>query len=126
MVLTSNEVLSVIPLSGLAVVYWVRDKYMYNRQDGRWYESSRHQLTVLAVFYPLWIFFGWVLGVQTNRGHVAAAFVSTTAQHVSGHYTVIGILNDSYRMTRQQLISLFIGLVLAYVWTTYWLIVNAA
>ena len=120
---TTNEYLSVIPLGGLAIVYWLRDKYMYNRAD-RWYTFTKTQFRVLWMIYPLWIFLGWTLGLQTNRGQAAAALFTTTGQHIVGHYTIIGILNDSFSMTHQQLVSFFLGMAISYIWTIFWLIVS--
>ena len=122
--ITRSEVVSLAPLASLSLVYWLRDKYMYNRAGGRWYTSTATQKKVLLFVWPVWLFLGWTLGLQTNRGHVAAALFTTAGQHVAGHYTVIGVLNDSFNMTRQQLISFFLGLVLALIWTAYWLVVT--
>lgn len=124
MAIANNEYLSLVPLGGLAIAYWMRDKYLYNRNKGKWYSYSQTQLRVLWMVWPFWIFLGWTLGMQTSRGQVLSAFVTTTGQHVVGHYTVIGVLNDSFFMTHQQLVSFVIGLVIAYIWTTFWLIIT--
>ena len=126
MPLTTNEYVSIIPLGGLAVVYWLRDKYMYNRANNTWYSSTSPQLKVLLIGSPLWIFLGWSLGLQTNRVQIPAAFLTTIGQHIVGHYSVIGILNDSFCMTRQQLVSLFLGLGISCIWTTFWLVVSSS
>lgn len=126
MQVTTKEYLSLIPLGGLAIVYWVRDKFLFNRADGKWYHFSATQVRVLWMLYPLWIFLGWTLGMQTNRGQVFASFLTTTGQHIVGHYTVIGVLNDSFCMTRQQAISFALGLLISYIWTTFWLVISAS
>jgi hypothetical protein len=122
--ITTNEWTSLAPLGGLALVYWMRDKYIYNRAKGKWYSSTATQRQVLWFIWPVWIFLGWTLGLQTNRSQIGAAFLTTTGQHIAGHYTVIGILNDSFYMTKQQLVSFFLGLLISYIWTTFWLTVT--
>ena len=122
--LTTNEWSSLAPLGGLALVYWIRDKYIYNRAKGRWYSSTATQRQVLWFIWPIWIFLGWALGLQTNRSQIGAAFLTTTGQHIAGHYTVIGILNDSFYMTKQQAVSFFLGLLISFIWTTFWLTVT--
>lgn len=124
MPLTTNEYVSLVPLGGLAIVYWLRDKYMYNRAEHSWHSSTPVQLKVLLIGSPLWVFLGWTLGLQTNRVHIPAALLTTVGQHIVGHYSVIGILNDSFYMTYQQLVSLFLGIGISCIWTTFWLIVS--
>jgi hypothetical protein len=124
--LTSKEWISLGPLGGLALVYWIRDKYIYNRANGKWYSSTRTQRHVLWFIWPVWIFLGWTLGLQTNRAQVGAALLTTTGQHIAGHYTVIGILNDSFNMTKQQLVSFFLGLLISFIWTSFWLTVTSS
>lgn len=119
---TRNEMLSLVPMTTLAIVYWIRDKYIFNRSTGRWYVSTRTQKKVLFGLWPLWTFLGWSLGLQTNRNDFAMAFLTTTGQHIVGHFTVVGILNDSFRQTRQQLVGFFLGLAISYIWTFFWLI----
>ena len=85
MPLTTNEYVSLAPLGGLAVVYWLRDKYMYNRANNSWYSSTSVQLKVLLIGSPIWIFLGWTLGLQTNRVQIPGAFLTTIGQHIVGH-----------------------------------------
>lgn len=120
---TEIEVLTLIPLTLIAVVYWVRDKYRYNRAGEKWYHITKPQTYVMFI-YPIWIFFGWLLGLQTKRGQIVFAFVSTLGQNIVGYYTVIGVLNDSFRITKQQLVSFFLGLFIAFLSTTFWVILN--
>jgi len=120
---TPIEFITLVPLIALSIVYWVRDKYRYNRAGEKWYNITRSQAYVLLL-YPLWIFFGWLLGLQTKRGHVAIAFVSTLGQNIVGYYTVIGVLNDSFRITQQQFVSFFLGLFIAFLSTSFWVILN--
>lgn len=123
MPISHTEYLSLVPLSALAAIYWLRDRYLFNRAP-RWHRSTIVQRQVLLLIYPAWVLFGWILGLQTGRQQVLPALLSSTAQHLSGHYTVVGILNDSFRMTRQQVIGFAFGLLISYVWTAFWLLVS--
>ena len=120
---TYVEFITLVPLTAISIVYWVRDKYRYNRAGEKWYNVTQAQTYVLLI-YPLWIYFGWLLGLQTKRGHVVFAFVSTLGQNRVGYYTVIGVLNDSFRITKQQLVSFFLGLFIAFLSTSFWVILN--
>ena len=114
-----QEMLALIPLSSLALVYWIRDQYLYNK--------SRHicvftdtQLKVLAL-YPLWVFSEFAKGVQmSNRSYIV--FVTTLSSFALGHYTTVAIVNDSFYMSRQQVYSMFWGVLIAYTWTIYGLL----
>lgn len=121
--ITNDDYLSLAPIFGISLLYWLRDRYLYNRADGGWRQFSHTQLYVLAFAYPSWIFLTWTLGMQTSRSQVGAAFITTTGLNVVGHYTVIGILNDSFRMTRQQFVGLLLGLLIQYTWTGFYLII---
>ena len=122
MVIAPAEFLALAPLSLLAVVYWMRDKYLYNRVGSAWYSTTAVQRSTLFFVYPVWVFLEWSTGLQANRGEVALALFSTTGKFVIGHYTVIAVLNDSFLMTLPQFLSMGLGLVLAYVWTLYYAI----
>lgn len=124
MVIETKEILSLAPLTSIAFSLWLRDKFIYNRVRTRWFRSTATQARVLGFIWPIWIFLGWTLGMQVNRGHVGAAFLTTTGQHIAGYYSTIGILNDSFYMSRQQLYGFFIGLGLSYLWTIFWLTVT--
>ena len=120
MVISTNEYLSTIPLTILAATYWLRDKFLYNRVGESWYSMSIIQKKVLFFIYPTWIFMEWVTGLQSNRGEIGLALVSTTGKFIVGHYTIVGVLNDSFCMTRTQLYSMFLGLLLSYTWTVFY------
>ena len=115
---TEPELWSLLPLLTLSVVYWLRDVFLYNR-IAQW--SVVTQLWVILFFYPIWIFLGWLLGVQIRRGDVFSSVFTTLGQQAAGYYTVLGVLNDSFDMTGQQLASFFFGLLISTVWTAYWL-----
>lgn len=123
--ISDNEIISIAPLGALSIIYWLRDKYMFNRQTGRWYRSSRTQLYILVFAYPVWVFLSWTLGLQTSRGQVAASLITTTGKYTVGHYTIISLLNDSFVHSHQQFVSFFLGLVIAYIWTIFWLLTTA-
>ena len=79
--------------------------------------------SVVALLYPVWAFLTWMRGLQTNRGHVLISFVTTTGEYITGYYTVVGILNDSFVLTRQQALSFPLGLLIAYIWTIFSLVI---
>lgn len=119
-----TEIISLIPLLLLAIIYWIRDKYLYNRGDGTWYRFTNTQIKVILFAYPSWVFLEWTGGLQTSRTQSLLAILTTTGKHVVGHYTTIGMLNDTFRMTQQQFVSMFIGLFISYTWTVFWLIMS--
>ena len=114
-----NEWLALVPLVLLAVVYWFRDLYRYNRALGRC-TFSPMQLRVLALYLP------WVLGqfardLQVSRGDFLA-LATTLGVTIVGHYTAIGVLNESFLMSGQQIIGLGLQVVIQHGWTLYSLI----
>lgn len=117
------EFASLIPLVSVSMIYWVRDRYIYNRVS----EQARCKISktqgLVALLYPIWAFLTWMRGLQTNRGHVEAAFITTTGEYIVAYYTVVGILNDSFRLTRQQMFSFPMGLLIAYIWTVFSLVI---
>lgn len=117
----TTEYASLIPLAVVSVIYWFRDLYRYDRMS-RHCTVTRTQSTV-AFLYPIWAFLTWTRGLQTNRGHVDAAFITTTGEYIVGYYTVVGILNDSFMLTRQQALSFPLGLLIAYIWTIFSLVI---
>lgn len=114
----SDEFISLIPLVLLSIIYWFRDRYLFNRSPGVWWKATRVQTQVLVFLYPFWIFLTWTTGLQ-YRNNLTYALVSTTGSQVVGHLTSTGILNDSFLQTRQQVVSSVFGLMIAYVWTVY-------
>lgn len=110
--------LSLIPLSLLAVVYWLRDRYLFNRTPVVWWRATRVQWQVLVLLYPVWIFLTWSMTLQ-YRHHIGLAFVSSTGAQIVDHLTSTAILNDSFLQTRQQVLSSLLGLMIAYLWATH-------
>lgn len=111
-----NEFVSLVPLASLAIVYWLRDRYVYNRAPVRWYTATRVQLQVLLLVWPLWVFLQWMQYLQIRRGTTLVYFTAF-GSHIVNHYTTVGVLNDSFRQTRQQLMGFAIGLIITYGWT---------
>jgi hypothetical protein len=109
------------PLALLAGIYWMRDRYLYNRGAGA---PSRTQLLVLAL-YPVWILLEWATALQLARGDTAYVFVTTTGRTFVGYFTTIGVLNESFRVTAQQLRGLALGLLVSYVWALFSVLVFA-
>ena len=116
---SNEELFALIPLSGLALVYWIRDQYLYNKSKNICLFSDT-QLKVL-ILYPFWVFSEFAKGVQTSEGNYTV-LMSTLSSFILGHYTTVAIVNDSFYMSRQQIYSMFWGLVIAYTWTGYGLL----
>ena len=116
MPLESNEVISLVPILSLAVVYWWRDRYRFNRTPERWYTATRTQIQILMFVYPVWVYLQWIQNLQIRR-RSGMAFVTTLGTLICGHYSTVGILNDSLRQTQQQFVSFVIGLGIYYTWT---------
>lgn len=111
--ITSFEYQGLFPLVGIAVVYWWRDRYFFNRG----YNISTTQWYVLVVLYPTWAFLEWVNSLQVSRGEWYFIGFGTIGRTLVGHYTTIAIFNDSFVQTRQQALSFFISLFITYMWT---------
>ena len=121
-----EEWLSLVPVSTLAGVYWLRDKYSYNRQEGRWYSSTKTQLQVLLILYPPWIFLTWIVGLQTTRSNIVSSLWTTVGQNIISQYTMSAILNDSFRLTAQQVVGFMLSFLIAFGWTGFWLILHSS
>jgi hypothetical protein len=115
---TQEDTLPLLPLATLAFVYWVRDRYLFNRVGSRWWTATRVQIQILLFVYPLWTFLHWVSGLQARR-RSPLAILTTTGSHLTGHLSTVALLNDSFLQTRQQITSMLIGLVISYMWTVY-------
>ena len=112
-----SEVLALIPLSVLALIYWVRDRFLFNRATTGLNVTSV-QAKVLVVLYPVWVYLTWCAGLQSRR-HNSLAYLSITGAALSGNLSTIAILNDSFSQTRQQVLSMIMSLIIAYGWTLY-------
>jgi hypothetical protein len=104
-----------VPLTGLAGVYWMRDRYRYNRAQGT---VTRVQWVVLLVLYPLWVLCAYCRGLQSAR-RVAAVVPTTAALLALGDVTTIAVMNDSPLRSRQQVGGMGVGLIEAYGMTAY-------
>ena len=62
--ISTSEYQGLVPMIGLSVVYWWRDRYFFNRGG----TVSRVQWQVLFVLYPIWSFLEWSGSLQISRG----------------------------------------------------------
>tara|TARA_B110001452_G_scaffold258754_1_gene254325 strand:- start:650 stop:1084 length:435 start_codon:yes stop_codon:yes gene_type:complete len=113
-----DDYILLIPLVCLSLVYWIRDRYMFNRTPVVWWRASTVQWKVLVFLYPTWVFLNWCESLQ-YRHHIGIALISATGSHIANHISSIAMLNDSFLQTRQQFVSSAFGLLISYVWTTY-------
>ena len=118
MPLGTVDYIPLIPLVSLSVIYWIRDRYLYNRVPDQWWTGTRVQLQVLVFLYPCWVFLSWTTGLQARRKE-GTSLLTTTGTHLCGHLSTVAILNDSFYQTRQQIVAMFIGLLISYLWTVY-------
>lgn len=116
--LSDRDILTVLPLTFLSVIYWIRDRYMFNRSPDKLCKATKVQKYTLFILYPIWIFLNWIQGIQTKDNLVYALVTVTGAQTV-GHLTSTSILNDTFLQTQQQIISSLYGLLISYVWCVY-------
>ena len=117
---TDRELFALIPLASLGGVYWLRDKYAYNRAEEK---TTVTQWKVLFGMYPVAIFLEWMAGLSTSRGRSFYLFTSGVGRSLAWHYTHIPIINDSFTHTVQQFKSIFISIVIIYVWAVFGILV---
>ena len=86
------------------------------RTPKKWYTATRTQIQILVFVYPVWVYLQWIQNLQIRRKS-GMAFVTTLGRLICGHYSTVGILNDSLRQTQQQFVSFVIGLGIYYTWT---------
>lgn len=124
MPLLEKDFLALIPVFAIALLYWVKDRYMFNRANEKWWKVTPTQMNILLTGYPVWIFLKWILGVQTSRVDVLPSLVTTLANEIVVHYVVVGTLNDSFLFTKQQLISFLLGILISYSRTAFYLLIT--
>ncbi len=120
--LKTNEIYSLIAISSLSVVYFIRDIYIFNRAPSRNRFLTKVQCKVILL-YPLWTFLEWTGSIQTARREITGLFFTTLAKHSVGFFTTVCILNDSFRITMQQFGGYFISLLITFIWAAFWLFV---
>ena len=81
--ITSSEVQGLLPLVGLSLVYWWRDRYFFNRS----HEVGRVQRIVLVFMYPVWAFLEWTNGLQITRRSWYYIALGTPGRTLIAHYT---------------------------------------
>ena len=113
------EWLALAPLALVSVIYWVRDRYRYNRARAG---VTAVQWRVLLLVNPPGVLRDGALSLQITRGHVAAALLTTAGQYTVAYFSVVGMLNDSFHLSYQQLWSFAIGIAIQYVWTGFYLL----
>lgn len=113
MAISLSEYQALIPLASLSGVYWLRDRYRFNRARGA---TSTAQWSVLFVLSPLWVFLEWTSGLQVSRRNWWLIGTATIGRTLVGHYATVVILNDGYVQTRQQVFSFLVTLLITYMW----------
>jgi hypothetical protein len=113
MPISPSEWQSLLPYSFVGVVYWFRDRYVYNRGGKK---VTSVQWTVLFLLYPLWAWMEWTYGMQISRNDWWYIGLGTVPRTWVGHLTTVFVLNNSYRQTWQQLQGFLVSLLIAYGW----------
>lgn len=117
--ITSNEVLALVPLSLLAIFYLITDTLTFNRlrtRDNGCPMLTRPQAVTMVTLYPVWIFVVWIETLSTARGNIGVMVAMTAATTVVGRLTTIFIFNDAFELTRQQWFSLGLRFVINGLW----------
>ena len=109
---------TLLPLVALALIYWSRDRLLFNRVGSSLLQTSHTQRVVLFVLYPLWVFLHWTLSLQIIRDD-PILYLTTFAVHVVQHFAIVGIFNDSFLQSRKQILSMFVGSTVSVVWSIY-------
>ena len=96
MPITYEEWMGLVLTLLLVMIYWIKDRLLYNRADKGLREATMIQFQVLFLLAPLWIFSTFVKGLQQARGQ-PIALLTKAGTHIVSHYSTVGILNDSSR-----------------------------
>lgn len=120
--ITMNSIYSLLALSSLSIIYFIRDIYVFNRAPNKFCRFTSVQWKVI-ILYPFWTFLEWVGGIQTKNKDILPLMFTTFAKHGVGFYTTVSILNDNFKITKQQFGGYFISLLIAYMWSIFWLFV---
>jgi hypothetical protein len=116
---STNEYISLSAIFTLATVYFVRDMYIFNKAPTSIRKLSKTQIQVIFL-YPFWIFLEWISAIQTRKQDLHFLIISTLGKHCIGFFVTVGILNDSFVITKQQLGAFFISMIITYIWAIYW------
>ena len=101
----SEEILSLIPISLLALFYFITDLLTFNKLIiGNWCpRTTTQQLVVLFGIYPLWIFLIWIENMSTYRGDIFVLSYVGFVNTIVGYGTTVFILNEKMVLTKQQI-----------------------
>ena len=118
MTIVTDELVSLVPITALALVYVFTDITTFNRlrTERGCIRLTRVQVTVLLLFYPVWIFLLWIETLSTKRGNVSIMTFVGSVNTVVGWATTIYIFNDDFTASRQQYSSLVGRLILNALW----------
>jgi hypothetical protein len=117
--------LSILPLFLLSVSYWLRDRFLYNRVTTKISEVSMTQWRTLLLFTPFFVFLQWILSEQILKGELLLALMTTIGTTFVSHFYLLGILNDAFEQTPQQMKGLMFNVFIQFLWTTLRTIVYA-
>lgn len=118
MVVNSDEILALVPVTLLSFSYLITDILTFNRLQtkGPCLTLTRVQWVVALVFYPVWIFLVWVENLSTKRGDIAILTTVGITNTIVGWFTTVYVFNDDFIITRQQYFSLLGRIVISSMW----------
>ena len=76
---------------------------------------TKFQVYVLFL-YPIWIFFTWFGYISIARNYVFLTVFAGLGRSISGWYTLIAVINESFIPTTQQCKALFIIILMTLTW----------
>lgn len=117
--------LSILPLFLLSLSYWLRDRFLYNRVPKQISDVSMTQWRTLLLFTPFFVFLQWVLSEQILRGELLLALMTTVGTTFINHFYLLGILNDAFEQTPQQMKGMVFNMFIQFLWTSLRTIVYA-
>jgi len=119
---STSELLSIVPLILLGVIYFGRDLLLYNKivvVNKCYLNFSNTQKIVFLVLYPLWILFIWIENIAQKRKNLLVVLIMNIISTFVGWMTVVFILNDEFKTTKQQNASLIFSFIISGLWRVF-------
>jgi len=125
---STSELLSIVPLILLGVIYFGRDLLLYNKivvVNKCYLNFLNTQKIVFLVLYPLWILFIWIENIAQKRKNLLVVVIMNIISTFVGWMTVVFILNDEFKTTKQQNASLLCSFIISGLWRVFNILVFA-
>ncbi len=114
----TNELISILPISLLAMFRLFTDILTFNRLnvEKRCIRFTTPQKIVGGVLYPLWIFFVWIENLSTKRGNILVMTSIGGINTIVAWWATIFVFNDEFTITKQQYTSLLARFIISAMW----------